>query len=81
MSNWEQFDGWCTARGVDASALPADRAVAAYLFALREHADETRRAAIEEALRPPLTYRVKGAPAWYGSDEDAWSEFARQATR
>jgi hypothetical protein len=35
---------------------------------------------IDEALTPPRTYRTQsGTPAWYGSDEDAWAEFARQA--
>jgi hypothetical protein len=53
--------------------------VNAYLFALREHADEKERDRITEALKPPRTYKVAGAPAWYGDDDDAWAEFARQA--
>ena len=79
MRAWQQFDGWCTARGVDLSTLPADRACNAYLYALREHADEDRLAQIDAALEPPRSYRVGGAPAWYGSDEDAWAQFASQA--
>lgn len=79
MNGWETFDGWCTARGVDLASLPADRAVNAYLWAIREHANEDRLAQIDAALEPPRSYRVQGAPAWYGSDEDAWAEFARQA--
>lgn len=35
-------------------------------------------AAIEGALEPPVAYRVKGAPAWYGDDEDAWQAFESQ---
>jgi len=53
-------------------------AISLYLFALRYNADERRIAQIEEALTPPVTYRVAGAPAWYGDDDDAWSEFERQ---
>lgn len=58
-------------------ALPLDRALALYLFAVREHADEETRSKIDEALAPPLTARRDGVPAWYGSDDDAWSQFSQ----
>lgn len=51
----------------------------AYLYAIRENATEEQLAEIDAALEPPVTYRHKGAPVWYGSDDDAWAEFARQA--
>lgn len=75
--NWEQFDGWCTARGIDAIALPADRACNAYLYAIRESADEKDLAKIEEALTPPSTFKAGGRPAWYGSDEEASALFLK----
>lgn len=65
---------------MDAAALPADRAINAYLWALRENADADRLEAITEALQPPLTLRRNGVPAWYGSDEDAWAEWDRQTS-
>lgn len=77
--NWVTFDGWCSARGIDASSLSADRACHAYLFAITEHADEKDRERIMEALKPPASFKVGGTPAWYGSDDDAWAEFVRQA--
>lgn len=49
-----------------------------YLYAVREHASEETLAKIDEALQPPATWRVKGAPAWYGDEDDAWADFARQ---
>jgi hypothetical protein len=56
--------------------------VNAYLYAIRENADEDDLARIEDALTPPTTYRnASGVPAWYGSDDDAWAEFERQTTR
>lgn len=76
-----EFDGYCSARGLDAIALPVDRAVNLYRHALFEHADEKQRDKINEALTPPKTFKVGGVPAWYGSDEDAWAEFARQAPK
>lgn len=53
----------------------------AYLFALREYADEDTLARIDEALEPPLTAKVGAVPAWYGSDEDAWAGWEGQARR
>jgi hypothetical protein len=58
--------------------LSADRACAAYLFALREHADKDRQQAIDKALEPPLSMRVDSRPVWFGSDEDAWAEWQTQ---
>ena len=77
--NWSEFDGWCSARGIDAAALPADRGFNLYLWAIREHADDERRAAIDRALEPPVTMRVDNRPAWFGSDEEVWSEWQTQA--
>jgi hypothetical protein len=77
-TNWREFDGWCSARGIDAIALPPDRAVNLYRFAITENADEKEREKIEDALRPPVHLRVNSTPVWYGSDDDAWSQFARQ---
>jgi len=52
--------------------------VNAYLFAIRENADDEQRDKIDEALTPPLTARAPdGRPAWYGSDEDAWGAFSQ----
>jgi hypothetical protein len=34
-----------------------------------------------ELLKPPVTAKVGGVPAWYGSDDDAWAEFQRQAKK
>lgn len=53
----------------------------AYLFAIREHADDKRVAEIARALEPPASYRVDGRPAWYGSDEDAWDAWEQAARR
>lgn len=52
-----------------------------YLFALREHASKERLAEIDERLEAPLRAKVGGAPAWYGSDDDAWDEWAASARR
>ena len=46
-----------------------------YLFALRENATDEQILEIEEALTPPVVAKVGNVPAWYGSDEDAWTEF------
>jgi hypothetical protein len=36
-------------------------------------------AEIEEALEPPVTYRLSsGNPAWYGDDDDAWQAWESQ---
>jgi hypothetical protein len=51
-----------------------------YLFSIREHATDETLTQIDEALQPPTTYRKNGAPAWYGSDDDAWAEFQRNLT-
>lgn len=59
--------------------MSADRAVNTYLYAIRENANEDDLKLIEEALTPPPQYRVQGVPAWYGSDDDAWTEFATQS--
>ena len=79
--NWVEFDGYCSAHGLDAIALPVDRALNLYRYAILEHADEKQREKITEALTPPKDARFGGVPAWYGSDEDAWAEFARQAPK
>jgi hypothetical protein len=50
-----------------------------YLFAIRENASEEQLAEIDEALAPPATFRVGGAPLWYGDDDDAWSQWSSQA--
>jgi hypothetical protein len=34
-----------------------------------------------KGLEPPNTYKYNGAPAWYGSDEDAEAEWRRAARR
>jgi hypothetical protein len=79
VNNWEQFDGWCTARGIDAISLSADRACNVYLYALRENASEETLAEIEDALIPPVTAKLaKGVPAWYGDDDDAWESWSVQ---
>jgi hypothetical protein len=44
-----------------------------------EHAEERERERIEDMLRPPVTAKVGRVPVWYGSDDDAWAEFANQA--
>jgi hypothetical protein len=54
--------------------------VNAYLYSIREHASQETLDQIEEALQPAVTDKVGGEPAWYGSDDDAWAEFARQVT-
>lgn len=40
-----------------------------------EHANEETVDRIERALEPPVTFKVKGAPIWYGDDDDAWESF------
>jgi len=50
-----------------------------YRFALLEHADEKERDQILSALKPPVRAKIGGVPAWYGSDDDAWQNFAKQA--
>ena len=76
-----EFDGYCSARGIDAIALPPDRAVNLYRHAIYEHADEKQKEKIDEALTPPKTSKFGGVPAWYGSDEEAWTQFVRQAPK
>jgi len=44
-----------------------------------ENADEQERERVSEALKPPRHFKFGNAPAWYGSDDDAWAEFVRQA--
>jgi hypothetical protein len=61
--------------------LPPDRAVNAYRYAIYENADEKQREKIDEALTPPKNAKIGGVPAWYGSDEDAWQSFMRQAPK
>lgn len=78
-NDWVSFDGWCASNGVDPLDMPADRVCHLYRYLLERNADEDTREQIARALEPPVTYRVNGAPAWYGSDEDAWAEFARNA--
>lgn len=48
-----------------------------YLFAVKEHASDETLQMIEDALTPPVTMKIGDAPVWYGSDEDAWSEFSK----
>jgi hypothetical protein len=81
IANWVEFDGYCSARGMDAITLSPDRAVNLYRHALYEHADEKDRQKIDEALTPPKTLKIGGAPAWYGSDDEAWAQFMRQAPK
>lgn len=50
----------------------------AYLFAIREHADEKLRDKIDAALEPPLSYRPGGVPVGF-DDEDMWSEWEQAA--
>jgi hypothetical protein len=76
-----EFDGYCSARGIDAITLPPDRAINLYRYAIFEHADDKEREKINEALTPPKTAKFGGVPAWYGSDEDAWAEFTRQVPK
>ena len=75
IDRWDEWDGWCTTRGLDAIALPADRAVNAYLSALRENADEKELARLEAALTPPAR---GGVPSWWESDEAAAAEWLAQ---
>lgn len=56
------------------------RAVNAYLFAIREYADERRLDEIEAALEPPNRWdEQRQAPAWWVDDEDAWDAFETAA--
>lgn len=50
----------------------------AYLFALRENADEKTIDKIEDALTPPLSVRVNGVPVGFGEDE-MWAEWEMAA--
>lgn len=76
-----EFDGYCSARGIDAIALSPDRAVNLYRHAIYENADDKQKEKIDEALTPPKTAKIGGVPAWYGSDEEAWTQFVRQAPK
>ena len=47
---------------------------------MREWANEETLDRIEAALAPPNRIDPDtGTPMWYGSDEDAWAEFEREA--
>jgi hypothetical protein len=48
---------------------------------ITENADADKRIEIMEALKPPVSAKVGGVPVWYGSDEDAWADFQRQAPK
>lgn len=78
---WYEFDAYCSQHGLDAITLAPDRAANLFLFAIRNNADEKRLEELDDALRPPKRMKVNGVPAWYGSDEDAWAEFTRQAPK
>jgi hypothetical protein len=52
-----------------------------YRYAIYENADEKQREKIDEALTPPKRVKFGGVPAWYGSDEEAWTQFLRQAPK
>jgi hypothetical protein len=66
-----------SSRGIDAIGLPADQAINLYLYALTEHADQETRERINRALESPVQFRMNGAPAWYGDDDDAWATFQK----
>jgi hypothetical protein len=80
-TGWYEFDAYCSQHGLDAIELPPDRAANLFLFTIRSNADEARLSEIDEALTPPRSLKFGGVPAWYGSDEDAWAEFSRQAPK
>lgn len=73
--NWEQFDPWCLARGIDLHTLTVARALSLYLYMLREWADKKRVDEIERALRPPASWRDPdtGLPAGWDTEDDEWA--------
>lgn len=69
VADWATFDGWCASHGFDPAALPLDRLLSVYLFALLSTGDEERSERIEEALAPPNRIDpLTGMP--YGWNED-----------
>jgi len=62
------------------SRLPVDRALNAYLYAIREHAKDETLDRIEEALEPPNRWdAIREAPVWWVDEDDAWASFAQAA--
>jgi hypothetical protein len=50
-----------------------------YLWSITEGASDEQLAMIEAALEPPLDLKnEQGVPVVYGSDEEAWEQFASQ---
>lgn len=61
--------------GLDAITLTWDRACSLWRMAALDGLRGWERDKLLADLEPPMTLRVGGVPAWYGSDEEAWADF------
>lgn len=79
-ANWNEFDGWCAAHGVDPLALTFDRLLNLVYWRMIQYADKEKRAAIDLLLASaPDAERDPDAPSWWVSDEHAYHS-SMQAT-